>query len=335
LRGRNLQIRWHMKPSFGLLTVAAWALALHPAPASPQTAADVLVEGPGAKLTRADWEAELTRVPADQRTSFATNPQRVNSALNNLLVNRTLAERARARGIDNDPVVQRRLALETDRALAALMIERIEAEAGAEFDRAAERNLARARELYLVNRAKYVTPEEIEVSHILFDVSKRGDAAALAAAKEARAKLLAGEDFAALAAAVSDDPTATRNRGRLASSSRGRFDPVFEAAAFALKNRGDLSEPVLSRYGYHLIRLEGRTPARQPTFDEARPVILAEMRQKFVSDAREAAVVAIRTDRSLQVNQGAIDALVVKVEAPSPGNAPREAGAPGGAPGAK
>jgi len=305
----------------GSLLVAFSSLAM------TELADDVLVSSPEAVLNRSDWTAELTRVPADQRLAFATSAQRVETSLNNLLVNRTLAYRARERGMDKDPVVQRRLMLETDRALAALMVERIENEAGAEFDRATEKNVARARELYLINRAKHVVPEEIDVSHILFDVTKRGKDAALAAANDARAKLLAGTDITQLAPTLSDDSSVTRNKGRLDSGPRGRFDPTFEAAAFALKNPGDVSEPVLTRFGYHVIKLEGRQPARQMPFDEVRSLILGEMRQKYIDDARDSVVAAIRRNPRLEINQKAVEGLVAKVEVPPPGKAASPAAA--------
>lgn len=301
--------------AFRLATLAAAALTASGAIA--QLPADVLARSPELTLTRADFDAELTRIPAEQRTAFATSPVRVQTALNNLLVNRTLAGRAREAGIDKDPVVARRLALEVDRVLASLMVERIETDAGAAFDRATERNLARARELYLIDRAKYALPEQADVSHILFETSKRDSDAALAAAKDARAKLLAGADFAVLAAAVSEDPSVSANKGRLGPGPRGRFDPAFEAAAFALANPGDVSDPVRTRFGWHVIRLESRTPARPQTFDEVRDSILVELRAKYVNDARDTAIAAIRTDKRLQVNQEAIDALVVKVEYPA------------------
>jgi len=324
-----------MSPHYLLRIAAAFSAVAFAWAAHADTPADVLVRAPEAVVTRADWEAELTRVPPEQRVAFTTNPQRVQAALTSLVVNRTLAERARAQGIDKDPVVQQRMVLEADRALAALMVERIEVEAGAEFDRAPERNLARARELYLVNRAKYANPEEIDVSHILFDSSKRGKDAALAAANEVRAKLVAGEDFATLALALSDDPSAARNKGRLDWNPRGRFDPMFEAAAFALKNPGELSEPVSTRFGYHVIRLEGRKPARQQPFDEVRSQILADMRQKYVNDARDSTISAIRGDRRLQVNQEAVDALVVNVDIPSVPVSPPKAPVPGVSPPAR
>jgi len=277
---------------------------------------DVLVRSPDMVITRADWDAELTRLPEQQRLAFTSSAQRVQVALNNVLVNRTLAARAREKGLDKDPLWERRVALETERFLAALYLDRLETEAGTEFDSASERNLARARELYLINPAKYSAPEQIDVVHILFDTTKRGNEAALAAAKEARAKIVAGADMGALAKEVSDDASAAKNAGKIPAVTRGKTDPAFEQAAFALKNPGDLSEPVLSRYGYHIVKLESRKPARQRTFDEARREIVGEMRQKYIADAREAAVRGIRSDARIQVNQDAVEALVVKVEVP-------------------
>ena len=87
-----------------------------------------------------------------------------------------------------------------------------------------KRNLARARELYLVNRAKYVAPEEIDVSHILFDIPKRGKGCRAGARRERRQeKSLAGADFAELAQALSDDPSVTRTKGGSTSAPRGKI----------------------------------------------------------------------------------------------------------------
>src|SRR6185295_5838457 len=148
--------------------------------------------------------------------------------------------------------------------------------------------------------------------HILFDTTKRSSEAALAAAKETRAKIVAGADMGALAKELSDDTSAAKNSGKIPAVTRGKTDPAFEQAAFALKNPGDLSEPVLSRYGYHIIKLEARKPARQRTFDEAKRETLAEMKQKYITEAREAAVKSIRSDTRIQVDQDAVESLVVK-----------------------
>jgi peptidyl-prolyl cis-trans isomerase C len=90
------------------------------------------------------------------------------------------------------------------------------------------------------------------------------------------------------------------------------MDPGFEKGAFDLKNPGDLSEPVASRFGYHVIRLEARKPSRQPSFEEVKTRIIDEMRASYVNEKREGVIAAIRSDPKLSVNQEAVDALVFK-----------------------
>jgi peptidyl-prolyl cis-trans isomerase C len=311
---RSMNLLSHMAPA--LLGVVL-AVVLAPPACAAEGSSAVLVKSAETVITRGDWEADLERVPPDKRDAFASSPQRVQAVLNSLLVSKTLAARARAQGMDRDPLVEHRIALEADRLLAAQMIDKVEGEARAEFDRNPERNLARARELYLAGGKKYAAPEEIDASHILFKTDKRGKEAALAAAQAARAKLAAGADFPALAKELSEDPTATSNGGRLSWFPRGTMDPAFELAAFGLRNPGDLSEPVLSSFGYHIIRLEGRKPARQPQFDEVKVKIIDEMRTNYVNEKRDALVGGIRSDPRLEVNKEAIDALMVKSSSPS------------------
>src|SRR5438132_8310610 len=78
---------------------------------------EVLAENALVKLTRADYETDLQRVPAKMRAEFAANPTRLTMFLNTLLIDKTLARQARDAGLDRDPEISRRLALELDRAL--------------------------------------------------------------------------------------------------------------------------------------------------------------------------------------------------------------------------
>jgi len=71
-----------------------------------------------------------------------------------------------------------------------------------------------------------------------------------------------------------------------------------------------VSEPVSTPFGWHLIRLDGRRPARELSFDEAKPQILADLRTQYIAERRDAALNAIRNDPAIKANQAAIDALV-------------------------
>ncbi len=87
-------------------------------------------------------------------------------------------------------------------------------------------------------------------------------AAALELANRLRAETLAGADFAELATQHSVDPGSGPQGGDLGWFSQGDMTPTFEAAAFELQQPGQISEPVLSPYGYHIIKLEEREEER-------------------------------------------------------------------------
>lgn len=299
-------------------TVTAFALATLILAAdciaqAQQAGDEVLAENATVKLTRYDYESDLLRVAPEMRGEFAASPKRLTMLLNTLLLDKTLAKQARDAGLDRNEEIARRLALETDRFLAQAMIGKIESDAGAAFDARQADYLATARETYVLNKEKYRRPEQISASHILFDPAKRGNDAALALAKETRAKLLAGASFATTAAEVSDDPTAKMNGGELGWFGPNKMDPVFSKAAFALKNAGDLSEPVQSSFGWHIIRLEGRRPPQDIPWEQARKVILADLKARYVNETRDSKLNAIRNDPNMKVNQAAIDALIVKL----------------------
>ena len=275
---------------------------------------DILVENSLAKLTRGDYEADLQRVPQELRATFASDPKRLTTLLNAMLTAKSLAAEARQAGVDRDPQVARLLALETDRTLAQVQVRRIEEAAAAEFDAKRAEILLKARETYAVEKDKYRAPEEVQASHILFNAQRNGPDAALAKANETRAKLVAGADFATLAKEISDDPSAKTNGGELGWFGPAKMDPSFTKAAFDLKNVGDISEPVKSRFGYHLIVLEGRHPARQLSFDEVKDQIIAELRTRYINDKREAKLASIREDPKMKVDQSAVDGLIQDVD---------------------
>ena len=122
-----------------------------------------------------------------------------------------------------------------------------------------------------------VRPDEgqVEVGHILllFPRENVTDSAKLAVKTRIDSIyncLKAGEEFEALAKKYSQDPGSARNDGKLPFFGRGRMVKPFEDASFALKD-GEISEPIETRYGYHIIKKYSHKPV--PTLEEARPTI--------------------------------------------------------------
>jgi len=122
------------------------------------------------------------------------------------------------------------------------------------------------RAYYEEQKEQYSTPERRKISHILFAVNaKTDDKTALAKAVKAQQDLK-GKDFSALAAEVSDDKLTAKKGGDLGLFIVGSMEKSFEEAASALK-AGEVSKPVKSSFGYHLIKVTELVPSEVKSFD--------------------------------------------------------------------
>ncbi len=298
-------------PFVGLFAIAA----LLPTAAGAQAAdATVLMANSFAKVTRADYDAELLKLPVDRRAGFADNPRRVNDLLTRMLVQKSLAAQARAANLDAAPDTQRRLQLEVDRFLAQVMVDNVETKAAAEFDAGQAKYEARARELYALDRSRFELPEQFTATHILFDLKKQNAETAQKLAQDTRAKIAAGGDMGKLAKELSDDPSASVNSGKLDWFATKEMDAAFGAAVASLRNPGELSAPVLSQFGWHVIRLDGRRPPGVQPYEQARVILLGELKKRHIDDRREEAIAAVRRDPKTDVNRAAVDALTPKID---------------------
>ena len=122
-----------------------------------------------------------------------------------------------------------------------------------------------AKKVYTDKIAQLKPEEEIQASHILVDSEDK--------AKELRAKIVAGGDFAQLAKENSTDTGSKDQGGVLGFFGRGQMVPEFEAAAFKLE-KGQISEPVHTNYGWHIIRVDDRRKKEPPSFAAVKDTIL-------------------------------------------------------------
>jgi peptidyl-prolyl cis-trans isomerase C len=293
--------------------VLALALAAFAATACAQAVDTVLVANSVAKVTKADYDAQLLKLPADLREGFGNNPKRVAELLQNMLVQKSMAAKARTEKLDAKPEVATRLALEHDYQLAAIEAETIQQAAAAEFDANIARYETRAREIYLVDKARFTNPPQVSATHILFDTRKHSSEEAKKLAEDARARIVAGADMSQLAKQVSDDPSSSQNNGQLGWFSQKDMDPAFGAAAFALDKVGDVSQPVQSQFGWHVIRLDGKRPSSVKTYEEAKPAIIAELRTKYMQDKLDEVLNGYKRAPVI-VNNEAVLALTPRVD---------------------
>lgn len=134
--------------------------------------------------------------------------------------------------------------------------------------------------------------EQRKASHILLETGDAlNDEQARAKLEELRQRILAGEDFAALAKEFSNDPGSAAAGGDLGYAGQGVYDVAFEEALFALQV-GQVSAPVKSEFGWHLIRLDDIQAAEVPSLDSLKPQLERELKtqkveQRFVEVTKE------------------------------------------------
>ncbi|WP_312913179.1 SurA N-terminal domain-containing protein [Stutzerimonas nitrititolerans] len=133
--------------------------------------------------------------------------------------------------------------------------------------------------------------EQRRAAHILIEVDGTSDAEAKAQLEEIAAQLAAGGDFATLAKEHSDDPGSANEGGDLGYAGPGVYDPAFEDALYALKE-GQVSTPVRSEFGWHLIKLLGLQSPEVPSFESMKPELERELKaqqveQRFVEVTKE------------------------------------------------
>jgi peptidyl-prolyl cis-trans isomerase D len=140
------------------------------------------------------------------------------------------------------------------------------------------------RQAYENNQARYKAPEQRRVSHILIAVKQDADEettnSALAKALSLTEQARSGADFEKLAKEHSDDPGSATKGGDLGVIAEGVMVKPFEDAAYQLQE-GDVSDPVKTRFGYHVIKITELVPASVKPFEEIRDQIEQEERKRL------------------------------------------------------
>ena len=142
--------------------------------------------------------------------------------------------------------------------------------------------------------------EQRRAAHILIEVNdKVSDEQAKARIAEIQQRLAKGESFEALAKEFSQDPGSAANGGDLGFAGPGVYDPVFETAVYGLK-QDQVSEPVRTSFGYHLIKLLGVEAPQVPSF--------ASLKDKLTHDLKTQQVERLFVDATKQLEDSAFEA---------------------------
>jgi peptidyl-prolyl cis-trans isomerase D len=140
---------------------------------------------------------------------------------------------------------------------------------------------------YDKNKSRYSENEKRHAHHILISIADpkdaAADAAALTKAQQVLAELKAGKSFGELAHKYSADPASAAQGGDLGWAEQSAYVEPFAAALFKMQP-GQVSDPVKTQFGYHIIKLDETRPAHALTLADARPRIEADYRRAQASE---------------------------------------------------
>lgn len=265
-------------------------------------ASDVVLWTKDFNVTTQDFDRYLEEqgVTGQRRDRALSKPGAVKAVFENLYLVRAFA----AQGEDNQELDHDQIKwMVEDYHDRLLMKKQIKFEVDAELS---TKNWdAMAEEEYKANRAQYQTGERVNADHILVSFTDRSEQEAEARVKQVLVRLNAGEDFTTLAQEYSDDPGSAEKGGALGFFPRKKMVKPFEDVAFSLDEPGEISAPVKTDFGYHIIRLNERKPSRQLSLEEVKPRIIPRLKKRVgqsISKAKIAEVKNSADDLGMELN---------------------------------
>src|SRR5581483_1944108 len=262
-----------------ILSVSLFGQAPAAVPADPV----VLIVGTE-KITQSMFQEIIASLPAQQQAQLST-PEARKSLAEQVAELKVMAQEARTRKLDQSAAVRAKIALQSDQILANAVYQQLVA---------GDPDEAALKAYYAAHKQDW---DEVKARHILIRMQgskvpvREGhkdltDAEALAKAKEVRAKILAGAKFEDEAKEESDDTGSGENGGDLGTFGQGQMLPEFDEVVFKAPV-GQVTEPVKTVYGYHLILVEER---KSKPFEDAR----GEIEQKIRPEMGQKAIDALK-----------------------------------------
>ena len=298
-----------------LFSPAVWLLAQAPPPkpaSAPQPTVTMTMDNPAPKtmpvvppdrvvvavgdvtITAAQFDQIIDALP-EQYRAVARGSGRKQFA-DNVVRIAVLAQEGKRRKLDESSAYRTQSKFQDANILANMTYE--------EIGKNAKLDEADVRKYFEAHKAEF---EQVRARHILIRVQgspaavRPGqkdltEAEALAKAQDLRKRIQAGEDLAQLARQESDDTGSGAKGGDLGFFRHGQMVPSFEEAAFAMQP-GDLSEPVKTPFGYHVIKLEAK---ESKSFEDVRPELERRMRpeqaQKTLEELQKKTPVVLDPD---------------------------------------
>ncbi|GMQ99970.1 MAG: peptidylprolyl isomerase [Zetaproteobacteria bacterium] len=256
-----------IKPCILLAMLAACQPQEQAATNSPASTTPVVATIGDKIFHEADIDAEIATLP--EHFQSLRNDARIRArVLKSMLRRYALSMQALKMHLNQDPMVKHRILRARNDILIATLQQW-------QLGRQPKLSEDQIKQYYAKYQDQFTIPEQVHARHILVSSQKK--------AKEMIRLLRHGKDFAALAAEHSIDDSNKGRGGDLNWFPRGVMVKPFEDAVFALKKPGDISKPVKTQFGWHVIELLGKRPATHQSLEEARENIMGVLRHQALS----------------------------------------------------
>lgn len=275
---------------------------VHAAPQDP-----IMIQGESV-VTQQEFDARISKIPSRDRAAFLMDGERAKKILQTLMMNQRIADDAKKSGFADDPNIQVRLKLAMVHELSAAYLDYLEKQKS----NAANFELM-AKEYYLTNKAKYTSEPSIDVAHILIGVADRSTKEALSLANELYTQLINDPTlWGKYVLEYTDDSGSRGNGGTYIQVVRGKMVKSFENKAFSMEAIGEISKPVQTNYGFHIIRLDKKHPVVQQSFDAVKDKLVTQMRSSFTKKARNNYISHINMRDEVIIPECALDEMLTR-----------------------
>ena len=257
-------------PAPAPVQASAPAPAPTPVPA-PKPEEVVLARVGGEPITEADFQSAFRLLGQQEQMQVLMVQGGKDEFVKRMAESKLLAAKGKLLELDKTPGYQLALARAKDDLLAREFLTK----EGPGLQKKLVVGEVEVKAYYAAHPDRFKQPELVSVRHILVSVKKGedqpglSDAEAKARVAKVQAELKKGAKFEALAKKYSDDPGSKENGGLYADADPSAWVPEFGAAA-RTQPIGKVGAPVKTQFGYHLMKVEGRKPARQVPFEEAK-----------------------------------------------------------------
>lgn len=235
-------------------------------------------------VTEDDLNDLANAVPERYRDLYLT-PEGRRKSLDYVVNIYVLAAEAQKQGVDKAPEIQKLLVFTNKDLLARLYLDRISKDLPVPTDQ-------EARQYYEKNRDQFATPESVHLHHILVNTEKE--------AKTVLDRLKKGEKFADIASQVSICPSKSKG-GDLDWLPKGSLVPEIEEVAFSTKT-GQITGPVKSTFGYHVVFVEEKKPPQEGSFEQAKDYIVEQLKFQGQQENYEKVTDSLRKKMNVQIS---------------------------------